>query len=109
MPPLARPVIRRLKQGEASDCERILRGLPDWFGIPSAIDEYRRSLDRLDTCVALMEGRVVGFLALKPLTPASAEIHVMAVDPKVHRRGLGRALVEEADGGRWSAPSSTSR
>src|SRR5690554_8028739 len=59
----------------ASDCERILRELPGWFGIPSAIDEYRRSLDRLDTYVALMDGRVAGFLALKPLTPASAEIH----------------------------------
>lgn len=94
-------MIRRLQGDEASDCERIMRGLPDWFGIPSAIDEYRKALDRLDTYVAVKDGRVAGFLALKQLTPASAEIHVMAVDQKYHRLGLGRALVEEAE--RWAS------
>jgi len=98
--PLDRPVVRPLRPGEANKCERILRELSEWFGIPSAIDEYRRSLDHLDTYVAVIDGRVAGFLALKPLTPTSAEIHVMAVDRKHHRQGIGRALVEAAE--RWA-------
>lgn len=100
VPPLDRPIIRPLTPGEASECERIPRELPGWFGIPSAIEEYRRSLDHLDTYVALVDGRVAGFLALKLLTPATAEIHVMAMGRKYHRRGIGRALVEAAE--RWA-------
>jgi GNAT superfamily N-acetyltransferase len=41
----------------------------------------------------------VGVLLAARHFPESAEIHLMAVDPTVHRRGIGRVLVEalEAD------------
>jgi GNAT superfamily N-acetyltransferase len=39
----------------------------------------------------------VGFLALKQHFPLAAEIHVMAVHPEQHRKGIGRALVQAAE------------
>ncbi len=91
------PHIRLLRQGEAEECERIMSGLPQWFGIPSAIADYRRALDSLDTYVVLLDGRIAGFMALKPHMDACAEIIVMAVRRECHRRGLGRSLVDKAE------------
>ena len=93
----ADPHIRLLEQGDADECERIMSGLPHWFGIPSAIADYRRALDSLDTYVALLDGRMAGFMALKLHMDACAEIYVMAVRAECHRLGLGRSLVSKAE------------
>jgi ribosomal protein S18 acetylase RimI-like enzyme len=78
-------------------CEPILRSLPDWFGIESALQRYVVEIDTLPTFIALMEQKVVGFLTLKQHTAYAAEIYVMGLYPEVHRRGLGRALVQHAE------------
>jgi GNAT superfamily N-acetyltransferase len=47
--------------------------------------------------VAEEGGCIQGFIALKRHTPYAFEIHVLGVRLELHRRGLGRALVERAE------------
>jgi len=86
--------IEPLHAADADECERILRSLPQWFGVESAIREYRRDLDVEETYVARLEGEIAGFISIKPIDDAHLNIHVIAVRPQYHRRGIGRALVE---------------
>ena len=80
---------------------RLLRLLPGWFGIESAIAGYVESARHLPTYLAWprpgpaaqRRSRPIGVLLAARHFPGSAEIHLMAVDPAVHRRGAGRALV----------------
>lgn len=71
---------------------RLLDRLPTWFGIPESNAEYVR------TAAEVLPGHVagdgVGVLLCRRHFPESAEIHLMAVDPEWHRRGVGRALVD---------------
>jgi 8-oxo-dGTP diphosphatase len=58
-----------------------------------------RESTALDVLVAVCEGKIVGFLVLSfvpALTGLRAWLDDMAVDPEHRRRGIGRALVEEA-------------
>jgi ribosomal protein S18 acetylase RimI-like enzyme len=88
--------------------DRLLRLLPDWFGIESSIVEYVEQAHKLPTYLAWpgagsqvrnWDGQPLGVLLAARHFPGSAEIYLMAVDPAMRRRGLGRALVEalEAD------------
>jgi GNAT superfamily N-acetyltransferase len=88
--------------------ERLLRSLPEWFGIESSITEYVDSARRLPAYLAWprnasqlpeTKGQPAGVLLGVRHFPWSAEIYLMAVDRAVHRQGAGRALVEafEAD------------
>jgi GNAT superfamily N-acetyltransferase len=79
-------------------CERILRSLPRWFGIEESLVAYVKALTSLETLVAEVSGEVVGFLALERRSEAAAEIHMMAVAPRHHGVGVGRAVVERAEG-----------
>lgn len=78
-------------------CERILRALPEWFGIESAIVEYAKEARHLTFLHAIIGGREAGFLTLTFPTPISAEIHAMAVLKAFHRQGVGSALTRAAE------------
>jgi GNAT superfamily N-acetyltransferase len=80
----------------ASAAERVLRALPQWFGMEDPIAGYIAAARRLPTFVASDGVRDVGFLTLERHTDAAAEIHAMGVLPDAHRRGFGRALVDAA-------------
>jgi len=88
--------IRGPLSGQGALAEGILRALPDWFGIESALIDYARAADELPTFVADRGEQTAGFLTLKPTSSHAVEVHVMAVLPGEHRRGVGRALVERA-------------
>ena len=90
-------VIRPLADGEAEACERILRALPDWFGLEESLVEYVRDLAWAETWVAEVGGPIVGLLALRHHGADSSEIHVMAVSPTHHGRGIGTALLCRAE------------
>ena len=78
--------------------ERLMRALPDWFGIEESIVEYVEDARRLPTTIARdAAGTGIGILLLKQHFPESSEIQLMAVDPAWHRRGVGRALVQHAE------------
>jgi GNAT superfamily N-acetyltransferase len=99
--------------GQRAAAERILRALPAWFAIESALVEYAQAADELPTLVAALRGpscdreerpgsnevrpdRVIGFVTLRETSEDALELHVMGVLPAWHRRGAGRALVERA-------------
>ena len=82
--------------GKSSVCEPIMRSLPKWFGKEESIIEYLEVIDVMPTILADSRNEVVGFLAVNVHNTCSAEMHVMAIRPEYHRRGIGRKLVQEA-------------
>jgi len=83
--------------------DRLLRLLPDWFGIESANAGYVMKAHELPTYLAwpargpaagTPEPQPVGVLLAARHFPESAEVYLLAVAPAMHRRGIGRALVE---------------
>jgi GNAT superfamily N-acetyltransferase len=93
------PVISEIEAPEtrARLCGAILRSLPEWFGIESAIEEYVREVRGLPALGAELDGEEAGFLALKLHSPHAAEIYVMGVRREVHGRGVGTALIGAAE------------
>jgi N-acetylglutamate synthase-like GNAT family acetyltransferase len=79
------------------DVDRLLRALPEWFGIETAIVDYIRSADELPTYCARRAEDVVGVLLVKQHFPQSAEIRLIAVQPDLHGRGIGRRLLQGAE------------
>lgn len=81
------------------DVERLLRDLPEWFGIEESIREYVEDARRLPTYTVrdCGEGRVIGALLVRRHFPSAAEVHLMAVERGWHRRGIGRALLRAAE------------
>jgi ribosomal protein S18 acetylase RimI-like enzyme len=86
-----------LEDGGGSTCAELLATVPHWFGVAEANEQYRRVADRCPTLVARDDHRAVGFVTVVRHSPHSAELHVMAVRPELHRRGIGRELVAAAE------------
>jgi ribosomal protein S18 acetylase RimI-like enzyme len=86
-----------VEQGGGATCAELLATVPHWFGMASANEDYRRVADRCPTLVASDNGRALGFLTVVRHSPHSAELHVMAVRPELHRNGIGRMLVAAAE------------
>lgn len=95
--------LRPLELRDVPDCERVLRALPDWFGLEESNRAYVENLRKLPGAVAVTGDGVAGFVALEESNPLSFEIHVMGVRQDLHRRGIGRALVD------WSRDFAQSR
>ncbi len=86
--------VRELRPADIAECERVLLGLPDWFGLEASNRAYIESLSRLPGAVAEVDGRIVGFAALEEHDPRSVELHVIAV------QGIGTGRARAA---RWSS------
>lgn len=78
----------------AAIARQILEKLPDWFGIPESREAYIRESRTQPFWADIEGGAARGFLSLKETSPHTAELAVMGVLPKYHRRGIGRALFE---------------
>jgi GNAT superfamily N-acetyltransferase len=74
-------------------CERILRDLPEWFGIEEATAAYVRDVAELPTFAVGEDG----ILSLKLHTPRAAEVYVMGVRRQRHGEGLGATLLAAAE------------
>jgi len=74
--------------------EAVLRDLPDWFGIESATRHFIAVAAELPTFAVEPDH---GFVCVKRHTPSAAELYVLGVRRKLHRRGIGRALVAAAE------------
>ncbi|MBW4615354.1 MAG: GNAT family N-acetyltransferase [Desmonostoc vinosum HA7617-LM4] len=87
--------IQEITNRKSEIAEGILRLLPDWFGIESAIVEYCHNVNQLPLFAAVTQtDAVVGFLSLKEHNEFAGEIYVMGVALEYHRHGIGKALVK---------------
>ena len=86
-------MILEITQNRARICNDLLRSLPLWFGIESAIQEYVRDVETMPMWVAYDGKRPIGFVSLCLHNEYTGEIHVMAIHPDFHRQGIGRKLV----------------
>jgi ribosomal protein S18 acetylase RimI-like enzyme len=57
------------------------------------IDDARTSISRRETAVALLEGALVGSVRARALDGGTGWFGALGVDPVVHGRGFGEALV----------------
>ena len=77
-------------------CEKILRSLPQWFGIESAIVDYIKDVQAMETWVAI-DSNAIGFISLKKHNQQTAEIHVVGLLPEFHGKKVGSKLVQMAE------------
>lgn len=90
--------IEELNEQKSETCREILEALPEWFGIPAAIDAYAKGVAELPMLVAKdQSGLVIGFIALKPQTPSAVEAYVLGIRREWHRKGYGHLLFEAAE------------
>lgn len=91
--------IRIEARSEAADtCRSILAELPDWFGLPEANEDYARAADEHLSLVAVDGDEDIGIITVVRHDKRSAEVHLMAVRPSWHRRGVGTQLLARAQG-----------
>lgn len=75
--------------------EKILRSLPQWFGIESSILAYIEGVSELDFWSLQLAGASVGFVAIERHNIHTAEIYVMGILPEHHRQGYGYNLITQ--------------
>ncbi len=78
-------------------CNQILRSLPCWFGIESAIVDYVNDVKTMDTWLAIDHKDVIGFISINKHSSSTAEIHVMGIEENHHRKGIGDLLIKTAE------------
>ena len=92
------PAQVRIEQGtDPAATERILRALPERFGLEQSLLDHVAAAKRLPGHLARPGDDVVGLLLVERHFPTAAEIHRMAVAPAHHRTGVGRRLVAAAE------------
>lgn len=77
----------------AETCDAIIRGLPDWFGVPQGIAECARAVRTHHGLVAIEAGDVAGFLTDERRSSSVWEITWMAVQADRRGSGIGSQLV----------------
>lgn len=81
-------------QQKRAIASQVLADLPEWFGIPESAEGYISESEQLPFFAAESDGEPAGFIVLKETSPLTAELCVMGVMKKYHRKGIGRALVD---------------
>jgi GNAT superfamily N-acetyltransferase len=81
----------------SEDCERILRTLPDWFGVEESLLEYVRDTARYPTFLAQEGGKSVAFLTVHENFPRCWEVRCIAVQASNRSKGIGRSLHQHVE------------
>ena len=81
---------------DSAVAEQILRRLPQWFGVESALLRYAAEAQTLPTFVAIAADSPIGFINLREHNPDTLEINCIAVAPDRHGSGVGTALCNAA-------------
>ena len=83
---------------KAGDAVRhVLTALPDWFGIPSAIEEYAEKADKWPTWLLLRGDEAIGIMIVCHHFATSAEIYCMGILASHHGQGWGRKMIQTAE------------
>lgn len=89
--------IEELRSDKSAECERVLRALPEWFGLEEPLRKYCEEVAGLFVLVARNAmNETVGLLSLAHHNECTSEVHVLGVLPEFHRTGVCHALVERA-------------
>ena len=75
---------------------KVLEALHDWFEVDESREKYIADCADWIFLTAKEESEYAGFLCLKETGRETVELAVMGVLREFHRKGLGRALFEEA-------------
>ena len=86
-----------LEKGDPKICEEILRALPNWFGIEESTLAYIKKSPELPMLIAYDGETATGFIQLLNHNKFTSEIYVMGVKKEYHRKGIGSALIKEAE------------
>ncbi len=95
--PAADAAVEEVLDGKGALCRRILEALPDWFGIPEAIEGYVREAEALPMYAARAGDARVGLVTIREHGEVAVEIHLMGVLPAHHRQGLGVKLLRAVE------------
>jgi ribosomal protein S18 acetylase RimI-like enzyme len=76
---------------------RLLLDLPEWFGIEQSVLDYIESARTMPTTVARRGDEIVGACLVRRHNPVAAEIELLAVSRSLHRRGIGRRLLDAVE------------
>ena len=88
-------IVRELAPDDASGCDAIIAGLPDFFGLESGIQACADAVRSEPGYVASDDdGTIIGFLTVERPFPGCAEISWMAVERAQRGGGIGTALVD---------------
>lgn len=90
--------IRDSAGGAGAICRQILDLLPEWFGIPEAVDEYVAAANDHPSVIASIDGSDVGIVTVVHHSEFAAEVHLMAVAPSFHRQGIGTVMLRHLEG-----------
>ena len=78
-------------------CDAILRGLPAWFEVDTAIIDYVSRVKSMEFYSAYDEEdkdkRSIGFVAIKNHNKYTSEIVVMGTHRNFHNKGVGKTLI----------------
>ena len=80
-----------------AECAAVLRTLPQWFGVETALCMYARDSASMPTFAITEDDVVVGFVTLGEHFPVAWEIHCVAVRFDARGRGLGSRLLDHAE------------
>ena len=91
-------MIERIKDRELKQkiARKVLEALHDWFEVDESREKYISDCADWIFLAAKEDGEYAGFLCLKETGRETVELAVMGVLKEYHRKGLGRALFEEA-------------
>jgi len=88
--------LKIVRRAAGAECASILAELPEWFGIPQSNAEYAAAAEREQAWLADDDGETLGLMVLIDTGFAALDVHLLAVRPRAHRRGVGRALIDHA-------------
>jgi GNAT superfamily N-acetyltransferase len=89
--------VRESAGGAGPVCRRILDLLPEWFGIPEAVETYVVAANDHPSLIASVDGEDVGIVTVVHHNEFAAEVHLMAVAPSFHRQGIGTLMLRHLE------------
>jgi GNAT superfamily N-acetyltransferase len=88
--------LKIVRRAAGVECASILAELPEWFGIPESNAGYAELAEREQAWVAEESGEILGLMVLIDHGFSAIDVHLLAVRPHAHGRGVGKALIGQA-------------
>lgn len=82
------------KNEKANIVRDILSDLPEWFGKPESVEDYIVDSQEMPFIVCFDGDEAVGFVALNSTSKDCADLFVMGIKRRYHRKGIGTKINE---------------